>query len=68
MQSVNKTDVVRIIKVGANGDEQDELLILAGMHPTLWEGLDEGDVLRVLRKQLRKEGGPAGDFLAVAPV
>ena len=31
--SVVKTDVVQIIKAGADGDEQDELLVLAGMHP-----------------------------------
>ena len=46
---VNKRDVVRIVKAGASGTEKDALLALAGEKPGLWDGLEEDDVLGVLR-------------------
>lgn len=53
--SVNKREVVRIIKAGASDEAQkNALLALAGDKPSLWDGLDEEDVLGVLITQLEK--------------
>ena len=50
---VNKRDVVRIVKAGASDEAQkNALLALAGHKPSLWDGLDEEDVLGVLKQQL----------------
>ena len=46
---VNKLDVVRIVKAGASGTEKAALLVIASEKPGLWEGLEEGDVLDVLK-------------------
>ncbi len=46
---VNKLDVVRIVKDGASGTEKDALLALADEEPGLWDGLEEDDVLGVLK-------------------
>ena len=46
---VNKRDVVRILKTGASGTERNALLALAGEKPGLWDGLEEDDVLSVLK-------------------
>ncbi|KAL3131822.1 hypothetical protein ABBQ38_007536 [Trebouxia sp. C0009 RCD-2024] len=47
---VNKRDVVRIVKAGVSGTEKDALLALAGEKPALWDGLEEDDVLGVLKQ------------------
>ena len=47
---VNKRDVVRVVKAGAAGTEKDALLALAGEKPGLWDGLEEEDVLGVLKQ------------------
>ena len=53
--SLNKREVVRIIKAGASDEAQkNALLALAGDKPSLWDGLDEEDVLGVLITQLEK--------------
>ena len=48
--AVNKSDVVRIVKAHTFGTEKDVLLALAGEKPGLWDGLEEDDVLGVLRQ------------------
>ena len=47
---VNKRDVVRIVKAGASGTEKDALLALAGEKPGLCDGVEEDDVLGVLKQ------------------
>ena len=59
---VNKRDVVRIVKAGASGTEKDALLALAGENPGLWDGLEEDDVLGVLKHA----SGSTGVLLTVA--
>ena len=50
---VNKRDVVRIVKAGASDEAQkNALLALAGDKPSLWDGLDEEDVLGVLKQAI----------------
>lgn len=54
---VNKCDAVRIVKAGASGTtEKIVLLALAGEKPGLWDGLDENDVLAVLRQASSSTG------------
>ncbi len=59
---VEKLDVVRIVKAGASGTEKDALLALAGEKPGLWDGLEEEDVLGVLKQA----SGITGTLLTVA--
>ena len=48
---LNKRDVVRIVKAGASDEAQkNALLALAGNKPSLWDGLDEEDVLGALEQ------------------
>ena len=61
---VEKLDVVRIVKAGASGTEKDALLALAGEKPGLWDGLEEEDVLGVLKQA----SGITGTLLTVARV
>ena len=51
-------DVVRLIinSAAASLQEKDQLLALAGDKPSLWNELDEDDVVGCLRAQLLKEG------------
>ena len=60
---VNKRDVVRVVKAGASGTEKDALLALAGEKPGLWDGLEEDDVLGVLRQA----SSTAGASLTATP-
>ena len=53
---MNKRDVVRIVKAGAAGTEKDALLALAGEKPALWDGLEEDDVLGVLKQASARNG------------
>ena len=54
---VNKRDVVRVIKAGASDEAQkNSLLVLAGLEPGLWDGLDEEEVLGVLKYVLKQRG------------
>ncbi|KAL0049923.1 hypothetical protein WJX82_000834 [Trebouxia sp. C0006] len=56
--TVNKGDVVRIVKAGASDEaEKNALLAIAGEKPGLWDGLEEDDVLGVL-KQATATTGP----------
>ena len=59
---VNKRDVVRIVKAGAADTEKYALLALAGEKPSLWDGLEEDDVLGVLQQA----SGSAGRLLTMA--
>ena len=61
---MEKLDVVRIVKAGASGTEKDALLALAGEKPGLWDGLEEEDVLGVLKQA----SGITGTLLTVARV
>ena len=48
---VNKRDVVRIVEAGASDEAQkNALLAIAGDKPSLWDGVDEEDVLGVLKQ------------------
>lgn len=53
---VNKRDVVRIVKAGASGTDKNILLVLAGENPGLWDGLEECDVLGVLKQASSSTG------------
>ena len=54
---ITKKDVVRLIKTAAASlQEMNQLLALAGEKPSLWDELDEDDVVGCLRAQLLKEG------------
>ncbi len=54
---VNKGDVVRIVKVGATDEaEKNALLAIAGDKPGLWDGLEEEDVLGVLKQAITDTG------------
>ena len=54
---VTKADVVRAVKQAASStQEKDQLLALAGAQPSLWDGLDQEDVVGVLRAQLQTMG------------
>lgn len=56
--TVSKGDVVRIVKAGASDEaEKNALLAIAGEKPGLWDGLEEDDVLGVL-KQATATTGP----------
>ena len=59
---MNKRDVVRIPKASASGTEKGALLALAGEKPGLWDGLEEDDVLGVLKQA----SGTTGTLLIVA--
>lgn len=41
---------------GASGTEKDALLALAGEKPGLWDGLEEDDILGVLRQASASTG------------
>lgn len=48
---VSKLDVVRIVKAGASdASEMYALLVLAGEKKGLWDGLEEDDVIPVLKR------------------
>lgn len=53
---VSKRDVVRIVKAGASGTERYALLALVGEKPGLWDGLEEEDVLGVLKSASASTG------------
>ena len=49
--TVNKRDVVRIVKaLASNEAEKNALLVIAGEKPGLWDGLEEDDVFGVLKQ------------------
>lgn len=52
--AVSKADVVQAVKAATVGNlsERNQLLVLAGEKPTLWEGLEAEDVVGVLREAL----------------
>ena len=51
---------MRLIKAAADSQqERFQLLALAGDKPSLWDELDEDDVVGCLRTHLRKEGRQA---------
>ena len=55
---VNKHDVIRIVKAGASDEaHKNVLLALACDKPGLWDGLDEEDVLGVLKQQAVIQSG-----------
>ena len=55
--AVSKDDVVRVVKAGASDEgEKTALLTLADEMPSLWDGLEDEDVLGVLRYVLAKNG------------
>ena len=55
--TVNKGDVVRIVKAGASDEaEKNALLAIAGETPGLWDGLEEDDVLGVLKQATATTG------------
>ena len=50
--TVSKSAVAQIIRSGAKDEaEKSSLLVIAGLHPGLWAGLEEEDILGVLRHQ-----------------
>ena len=54
---VNKHDVIRIVKAGASDEaHKNALLALACDKPGLWDGLDEEDVLGVLKQAVTQPG------------
>ena len=53
---ISKYDVVRIVRDGTSGTEKIALLALAGEKPGLWEGLEEVEVLAVLRHAISSTG------------
>ena len=66
LMSVNKHDVVRIVKAGVSDKaHKNALLALAGEKPGLWDGLDEEDVLGVLEQAIIQTGN-AGDASSIS--
>ena len=55
---VDKKTVQKLVRDAARGDEEEEtkLLRLVAKMPTLWEGLEKHEVVRVLRAELQDTG------------
>ena len=55
-QAKGKDNERRGLKAGASGTQKDALLDLAGEKPGLWGGLEEDDVLGVLKQASETTG------------
>ena len=53
---VDKRAVQRLVRAAAqHAEEKTQLLLLVGSKPELWDGLEEDEVIDVLRAELQKE-------------